>query len=202
MWPRGRVDVLLYSWTCAKNLTPAGIVLFFNICSYLVLHCSGIGLSMVVCIVSYCMLWIFPVGKIRRLRSGANPRSWVPEASMQTPRPPKPLFDPRTAQSVVSSYTDWSTRPVSLRCTKWIFVYYLHQTYFEGVRQVHPMAQVLSAYTQVQSKIRSGPNPKATGFPPNTLVIPSASTNNHISITGTTWSQQLLTSLNKTLCWQ
>jgi hypothetical protein len=24
------------------------------------------------------MLWIFPAGKIRRLRSGANPRSWVP----------------------------------------------------------------------------------------------------------------------------
>jgi hypothetical protein len=38
------------------------------------------------------MLWIFPSGKIRRLRSGANPRSWVPEASMQTPRPPKPLI--------------------------------------------------------------------------------------------------------------
>jgi hypothetical protein len=37
------------------------------------------------------MLWIFPTGKIRRLRSGANPRSWVPEASMLTPRPPKPL---------------------------------------------------------------------------------------------------------------
>jgi hypothetical protein len=37
------------------------------------------------------MLWIFPAGKIRRLRSGANPRSWVPEASMQTTRPPKPL---------------------------------------------------------------------------------------------------------------
>jgi hypothetical protein len=37
------------------------------------------------------MLWIFPAGKIRRLRSGANPRSRVPEASMLTPRPPKPL---------------------------------------------------------------------------------------------------------------
>jgi hypothetical protein len=37
------------------------------------------------------MLWIFPAGKIRRLRSGANPRSWVPEASMLTRRPPKPL---------------------------------------------------------------------------------------------------------------
>jgi hypothetical protein len=29
--------------------------------------------------------------KIRRLRSGANPRSWVPEASMLTTRPTKPL---------------------------------------------------------------------------------------------------------------
>jgi hypothetical protein len=75
-------------WTCAENLAPTGN---FFICSYLVLYCSGIGLSMVVCIVSYCMLWIFPAGKIRRLRSGANPRSWVPEASMQTPRPPKTL---------------------------------------------------------------------------------------------------------------
>jgi hypothetical protein len=62
---------------------------FFFICSYLVLHCSGIGLSMVVCIVSYCMLWIFPAGKIRRLRSGANPRSWVPDDSMLTTRPPR-----------------------------------------------------------------------------------------------------------------
>jgi hypothetical protein len=59
--------------------------------SYLVIHCSGIGLSIVVCIVSSCMLWIFPAGKIRRLRSGANPQSWVLEASTQTPRPPKPL---------------------------------------------------------------------------------------------------------------
>jgi hypothetical protein len=38
------------------------------------------------------MLWIFPAGKIRRLRSGANPRSWVPEASMLTTRPPKLTF--------------------------------------------------------------------------------------------------------------
>jgi hypothetical protein len=50
--------------------------------SYLVLHCSGIGLSIVVCILSYCML-----------RSGANPRSWVPEANMLTTRPPKPLHE-------------------------------------------------------------------------------------------------------------
>jgi hypothetical protein len=52
------------------------------------------------------MLWIFPAGKIRRLQSGANARSWVPEASMLTPRPPKPLFDPRTVQPVASRYTD------------------------------------------------------------------------------------------------
>jgi hypothetical protein len=37
------------------------------------------------------MLWIFPAGKIRRLRSRANPRSWVPEGSMLTTRTPKPL---------------------------------------------------------------------------------------------------------------
>jgi hypothetical protein len=57
------------------------------------------------------MLWILPARKIRRLRSGANPRSWVPEASMLTTRPPKPLFDPRTVQPVVSRYTDWATGP-------------------------------------------------------------------------------------------
>ena len=36
------------------------------------------------------MLWIFFARKIRRLRPGSNPRSWVPEASMLTTRPPKP----------------------------------------------------------------------------------------------------------------
>jgi hypothetical protein len=30
-------------------------------------------------------------GKIRRLRLGLNPRTWVPEASTLTSRPPKPL---------------------------------------------------------------------------------------------------------------
>jgi hypothetical protein len=35
------------------------------------------------------ILWIISTEKIQRLRSGANPRSWVPEASMQTPRPLK-----------------------------------------------------------------------------------------------------------------
>jgi hypothetical protein len=36
-------------------------------------------------------LRIFPTLKIRRLRPGLNPRTWVPEASTLTPRPPKPL---------------------------------------------------------------------------------------------------------------
>jgi hypothetical protein len=66
--------------------------IYIYICSYLVLHCSGIGLSMVICIALYRMLWISPAGKIRRLRSGANPRTWVPKASMLTTRPPKPLI--------------------------------------------------------------------------------------------------------------
>ena len=38
------------------------------------------------------ILWIFFARKIRRLRPGSNPRSWVPEASMLTTRPPKPLW--------------------------------------------------------------------------------------------------------------
>jgi hypothetical protein len=37
------------------------------------------------------VLRIFPSLKIRRLRPGLNPRTWVPEASTLTPRPPKPL---------------------------------------------------------------------------------------------------------------
>jgi hypothetical protein len=36
------------------------------------------------------VLRIFPPLKIRRLRPGLNPRTWVPEASTLTPRPPKP----------------------------------------------------------------------------------------------------------------
>jgi hypothetical protein len=37
------------------------------------------------------VLRIFPLLKIRWLRPGLNPRTWVPEASTLTPRPPKPL---------------------------------------------------------------------------------------------------------------
>jgi hypothetical protein len=39
------------------------------------------------------MLRIFSSEKIRRLRPGLNPRTRVPEASLQTTRPPKPLID-------------------------------------------------------------------------------------------------------------
>ena len=37
-----------------------------------------------------CVLRIFSPLKIRRLRPGLNPRTWVPKASTLTPRPPKP----------------------------------------------------------------------------------------------------------------
>jgi hypothetical protein len=40
------------------------------------------------------VLRIFLPLKIPRLRPGLNPRTWVPEASTLTPRPPKPLWDP------------------------------------------------------------------------------------------------------------
>jgi hypothetical protein len=36
------------------------------------------------------MLWNFLPWKFRRLRPGSKPRTWVPEASMLTTRPPKP----------------------------------------------------------------------------------------------------------------
>jgi hypothetical protein len=35
--------------------------------------------------------------KIRRLRPGLNPRTWVPKASALTPRPPKPLSNVTSA---------------------------------------------------------------------------------------------------------
>jgi hypothetical protein len=37
-------------------------------------------------------LTIFSPWKIRRFRPGSNPRTWVPEARVLTPRPPKPLL--------------------------------------------------------------------------------------------------------------
>ena len=38
------------------------------------------------------MMRIFTPVKIQRLRSGLNPETWVPEASMLTTRPPKPSY--------------------------------------------------------------------------------------------------------------
>ena len=43
--------------------------------------------------------------KIRRLRPGLNPRSWVPEASTLTTRPPKPLL---VVVPQVASHANWS----------------------------------------------------------------------------------------------
>jgi hypothetical protein len=60
------------------------------------------------CVLSYCVLWIFPLRKIRRLRSGANPRSWVPEASTQTPRPPKPLAFERLSELTPPRRFEWT----------------------------------------------------------------------------------------------
>jgi hypothetical protein len=75
-----------------KISPPPGFFFFCSILCFIVLVFDFSIVVCVDCIVSYCMLWIFPAVKIRRLRSGANPRSWVPEASMQTPRPPNPLI--------------------------------------------------------------------------------------------------------------
>jgi hypothetical protein len=47
---------------------------------------------------------IFPPLKIRRLRPGLNPRTWVPEASTLTPRPPKSLLHGITSLDAVSSF--------------------------------------------------------------------------------------------------
>ena len=63
--------------------------------------------------------------KIRRLRPGSNPRSWVPEASMLTTRPPKPLhymlwnskFDYRfTGENVSTSATTYVSNPSPHTC--------------------------------------------------------------------------------------
>jgi hypothetical protein len=52
------------------------------------------------------VLRIFPSLKIRRLRPGLNPRTWVPEASTLTPRPPKPLC---TIFTLLSLHANFST---------------------------------------------------------------------------------------------
>jgi hypothetical protein len=55
-------------------------------------------------------LLYFPSEKIRRLRPGLNPRSWVPEVSMRTTRPPKPLFQWGNLTK------DFQAYPVSTAC--------------------------------------------------------------------------------------
>jgi hypothetical protein len=50
------------------------------------------------------VLRIFRPLKIRRLRWGLNPRTWVPEASTLTSRPPKPL----TRNYVALNTAQWS----------------------------------------------------------------------------------------------
>jgi hypothetical protein len=55
------------------------------------------------------MLWIFIARKIRLLRPGSKPRSWVPEASMLTTRPPKPLTNiPNDGIERVSRKYEWT----------------------------------------------------------------------------------------------
>ena len=46
--------------------------------------------------------------KIRRLRPRSNPRSWVPEASMLTTRPPKPVT--LVGLDTQRKETTWKTR--------------------------------------------------------------------------------------------
>jgi hypothetical protein len=53
------------------------------------------------------MLWIFSPKKIRWLRPGLNPQSWVPEASMLTTRPPKML---RGSRGIALLILDLSAR--------------------------------------------------------------------------------------------
>jgi len=55
--------------------------------------------------------------KNRQLRPGLNPRSWVPEASTLTTRPPKPLSSVRThlTQSII-----WSTKTKQEDMSMWV----------------------------------------------------------------------------------
>jgi hypothetical protein len=102
----GGIFFLYHSWPFWPFLT-----VFYHF-DLLVIRVTNMGQIILLPLPKEGLLWIFPSGKIRRLRSGANRRSCVPETNMQTPRPPKPLgFDPWTVQPVVSRYTDWASRP-------------------------------------------------------------------------------------------
>jgi hypothetical protein len=57
-------------------------------------------------------LRIFPPLKIRRLRPGLNPRTWVPEASTLNPRPPKLLADSHVEGRKFSSVSGTESVPI------------------------------------------------------------------------------------------
>jgi hypothetical protein len=70
------------------------------------------------------MLGIFLSEKIRWLQSGANPRSWVPETSMLTTRPPKPLISKGLWPLIYQIWTHSIFVPVGIlktNCTVIIF---------------------------------------------------------------------------------
>jgi hypothetical protein len=63
---------------------------------------------------------IFPPLKIRRLRPGLNPRTWVPEASTLTPRPPKPLLFNLTCTELQTIEVLHLFTPVTLYFHLWL----------------------------------------------------------------------------------
>jgi hypothetical protein len=89
------------------------------------------------------VLRIIPLLKIRRLRPGLNPRTWVPEGSTLTPRPPKSLRNVVVMNShvsilyltkLISCDNDCITENVSYDCyspytsiCQCMFVYYVHK---------------------------------------------------------------------------
>jgi hypothetical protein len=107
------------------KISPPPGCFFCSFCPYFV-HFRVLCVQLSVLVVSYCVLWIFPLRKIRRLRSGANPQSWVPEDSTQTPRPPKPLIRspdrPVRSQSLYRlSYRAHGSEPLdNIKCVKFL----------------------------------------------------------------------------------
>jgi hypothetical protein len=69
--------------------------------------------------------------KIRRLRPGSNPRSWVPEASMLTNRPLKPLSTPCNPSILTRN-----DRGIIKMCIDLHVMYLLLLSYFNQTRIV------------------------------------------------------------------
>ena len=71
------------------------------------------------------MLRIFTPVKIQRLLPGLNPRTWLPEASMLTTRPPKPSTPQQTPSRILqpphgflkAQSVDTTNKKVSLALT-------------------------------------------------------------------------------------